>query len=408
MNDFTRLNSARHPSVQRSTDFNLRSLAFRAATAVVVLLIAGCAVPAAAPREELQPCPAADVGSPATRVVGATGTSHEFRPSLPASVSADLAAAGRGDHGCVILVAPDGTTQALSLTPRRADGQLEEGTARELLRQRTLAAIERLIGNLVSVSPGLDTRALFMAAFRAHPAPTTLILISSGVSTQLPVDLRTVDWSTDGRLLGAYLTQIRWLPRLAGWRVGLVGLGQVAGAQTRLPDPDVALLATFWLGVCRATGASCTSLGWIPNPQPPLSRNRVPVVRPEPVGEFTPPIQLSAEALFRRDSAALSAAADATLRSVVELVTRRDLVLSITGHTDASTGTARHNLVLSQQRARAVRDRLVRLGLAPDRIVSVNGAGSQGFSVEQETRQPALIATHRAVEIQSVRRLALP
>ena len=55
--------------------------------------------------------------------------------------------------------------------------------------------------------------------------------------------------------------------------------------------------------------------------------------------------------------------------SALQSPTLANAVLLIAGHTDAA-GSDQHNLLLSDQRARAVRDYLIKHGIAPDRLIA--------------------------------------
>ncbi len=79
-----------------------------------------------------------------------------------------------------------------------------------------------------------------------------------------------------------------------------------------------------------------------------------------------------ADVHFEYDSAALDDQARATLdRHAVWLQTHRDAKVTIEGHCDAR-GTTEYNLALGDQRARAARDYLVKLGIAAERLRAVS------------------------------------
>jgi peptidoglycan-associated lipoprotein len=79
-----------------------------------------------------------------------------------------------------------------------------------------------------------------------------------------------------------------------------------------------------------------------------------------------------ADIRFAYDSAAISDAARATLDAhAVWLQSHRDTRVTIEGHCDAR-GTTEYNLALGEQRARAVRDYLVSLGVAAERLRAVS------------------------------------
>jgi len=79
-----------------------------------------------------------------------------------------------------------------------------------------------------------------------------------------------------------------------------------------------------------------------------------------------------ADVRFDLDSAALTDDARAILeRHALWLQGRRDARVTIEGHCD-ERGTVEYNLALGEQRARAVRDYLVSLGVSGDRLRSVS------------------------------------
>jgi peptidoglycan-associated lipoprotein len=79
-----------------------------------------------------------------------------------------------------------------------------------------------------------------------------------------------------------------------------------------------------------------------------------------------------ADVHFDLDSAALTDDTRATLeKHALWLQSHRDTRVTIEGHCD-ERGTVEYNLALGEQRARAVRDYLVSLGVAPDRLRTVS------------------------------------
>jgi peptidoglycan-associated lipoprotein len=79
-----------------------------------------------------------------------------------------------------------------------------------------------------------------------------------------------------------------------------------------------------------------------------------------------------ADVHFPYDSSSLTEAARATLeKHALWLQGRRDVRVTIEGHCD-KRGTTEYNLALGEQRARAVWDYLVSLGVAPERLRTVS------------------------------------
>jgi OOP family OmpA-OmpF porin len=78
---------------------------------------------------------------------------------------------------------------------------------------------------------------------------------------------------------------------------------------------------------------------------------------------------------FEFDSAVLRDTTFAALDSIAaEFRSRQSLRAEFNGYTD-STGTAKHNLKLSGNRAKSVRDDLIARGVKPD-VLSANGYGA--------------------------------
>jgi outer membrane protein OmpA-like peptidoglycan-associated protein len=77
------------------------------------------------------------------------------------------------------------------------------------------------------------------------------------------------------------------------------------------------------------------------------------------------------------------------------LMTSKDYMLSVNGHTD-DVGTAEYNQKLSERRAQAVRDYLVKAGISAD-ILSVEGHGKSLPLVKGTT--DAARAKNRRVEL---------
>ena len=88
----------------------------------------------------------------------------------------------------------------------------------------------------------------------------------------------------------------------------------------------------------------------------------------QPPGEQGP----LADVFFEFDRAALSEEAVATLKRHAQWLTQHaDVKATIEGHCD-QRGTVEYNLALGDQRAQAVREYLLSLGVAPDRLLAIS------------------------------------
>lgn len=120
------------------------------------------------------------------------------------------------------------------------------------------------------------------------------------------------------------------------------------------------------------------SFGALPAPPPPPPPPAVtPAVRPAPPPPPPPPPPPEPEAMFEFDttvlfdfdSAALRLEAEAELNEAAEVLRQRNelILIEVAGHTD-SIGDEAYNQRLSERRAQAVADYLVKRGIARDRL----------------------------------------
>jgi outer membrane protein OmpA-like peptidoglycan-associated protein len=81
---------------------------------------------------------------------------------------------------------------------------------------------------------------------------------------------------------------------------------------------------------------------------------------------------------FQFNSSALIPTADSILQPIGLRARSQHLLVSITGHASPDGGTNAYNKALSDQRANAVRKRLIALGLPAAQITKVTGVGTAG------------------------------
>lgn len=139
---------------------------------------------------------------------------------------------------------------------------------------------------------------------------------------------------------------------------------------------------------------------WRPAPVPPIpARKPAPsqpsTARRPPVPIVAPTLVVLPTVLFGRGTAELlPAGLPALSRLAAELQARPRLRIRVAGHTD-NVGEPDKNQVLSEQRAEAVKDYLVKANIAPERISTVGYGNSQPL-------HPSPDARNRRVEVQQV------
>lgn len=106
-------------------------------------------------------------------------------------------------------------------------------------------------------------------------------------------------------------------------------------------------------------------------------------------------LTLANEVSFDVNSATVKPAFRPSLAKVAEVLQRYDTQVTVVGHTD-STGAESYNQQLSERRARAVGDQLVRDGVASPRLSAI---GRGEYEPRADNATPAGRAQNRRVEI---------
>jgi outer membrane protein OmpA-like peptidoglycan-associated protein len=322
----------------------------------------------------------------ASIVIAATATANEPAPTLPADILQTLRSAADSNAAAAadMVSSSNGQPTVLPLTPRRGDGQITYGPDRAAALDANISAVERALQNEGAAGP-LDLLTVIAAAARDVSAPGTLIVVSSGLDTAGGFDLLQVGWDTSPSSVAAHLKAEKLLPDLAGWHVIFSGLGDVAGRQPALPQPQQTTLAAYWTAICQASGAASCSVDKTPRPQlashvtSPAPVVPVPAVTSVHGSTFDSVLTtLPDTLLFQPGSTTLNSYADKILQPIVQQARSQHLLVSITGYTSPDGGSNAYNLTLSAQRAHVVSERLIALGLPVKQITQVTGAGTAG------------------------------
>jgi outer membrane protein OmpA-like peptidoglycan-associated protein len=360
--------SAKHVPARRRCRMIAGAAAVMAALPLPALL-AGCG-----------PAP----GKPDPVVVAPSATMNEPEPVLAAPDLALLRGAGSISSRAAAFVVNPGTGQAreVSLTPRRANGQVDYGPERNSELAANVRRVQQWVGQEADGKP-FDLLSIMAQAIRVVSHPGTLIVLSSGLSTAGGFDLRQAGWGASPRAVAATLRRRGLLPGLAGWRVVFSGLGDTAGRQPALPLPQRSLLTRYWLAICQAAGAASCTADTVTRPDP-ASRSTAPVpIVPVPRvlsvrGPAGTRTTVPDDEFFAFGSARLLPGANTILGPLARQASARRMTVTITGYASPDGGTGAYNLALSAQRARAVQARLAALGVPARQIVKVIGLGTAG------------------------------
>lgn len=324
-------------------------------------------------------------GTPEVIVVVASATANEPAPVLSGPDRAMLRDAGStSTHAAAYVVDPDtGQAREVSLTPRRADGEVDYGPDRSSELSANVSRVQQLLNDLAAGKP-FDLLAMLAQGVRVTTRPGTLLVLSSGLSTSGGFDLRQVGWGANPQAAAAALGRDGLLPRLTGWDVEFSGLGDTAGRQPAPPVPQRTTLTRYWLALCRAAGAASCAVDAVTRPDPPSrSTTPVPVVPFPRVTSYHGPqggrtTNVPADAFFPFNSARLLPGADTILGPIATRARDGHLEVTIVGYASPDGGSGRYNRTLSADRAKAVRARLIALGVPAGLIVQTVGLGTAG------------------------------
>jgi len=373
-----------------------------------LLLTSGCHTGLAASEASARPT----THSPSL-VIAATASRAEWRLQVPSAVHQDLLQAAlesqKADGATVALVVTGQPTQRFELTPMRGRQVEHDTTLRKRKAEAIVENFERLITDSVAGVEELDLLGVLDRAGR-EGRHVRIAVLSSGVSTLPPFDLRKFGWPDGEQSVAASLKSRNELPQyLAGDDIRFYYLADAAGTQPRLTIPLRKGIIHAYLDICRSAGGICHVEDDAASNSKALATLRVAVV-PLPKVTSVPQkrrcertLRVPSVLLFAPNSAALDDGADAALRPIVDKVVNgrgTTVITEISGHTadvDAGDGVK-----LSQRRARAVARRLEQLGVPAALIEHVVGRGESRPVVRNRKPDGSIspsAARNRRVEI---------
>jgi OOP family OmpA-OmpF porin len=223
--------------------------------------------------------------------------------------------------------------------------------------------------------------ALTLAAQSTHPGGN-VVLIDSGLQTTAPLDFRHGGLlDSDPADVVRFLRGQHLLPDLSGRHVLLVGFGDTAAPQQRLDLQQQQNVMSIWRQMAMAAGATCVGLDNEPSGQSAVSDvpavGLVPVPAPPEIrGCGQTVFNASNHVNFVENTATFidPSGARATLQQLADKLQNGRQRVNLIGST-ATWGPVESRIVLSDQRAGAVKQVLVSMGIAADRIHTV-GDGS--------------------------------
>lgn len=129
----------------------------------------------------------------------------------------------------------------------------------------------------------------------------------------------------------------------------------------------------------------------------PVVEQKKPEPRPEPAPVAKTPERRTDNVFFLLGSAAIGSQQAATIDQIAQWANAHPTAtITLTGYADRATGNARVNQALSERRAAAVKDALVRRGVSASRITAdAKGDSEQPFSDNDKNRAVVAIAEEK-------------
>lgn len=320
---------------------------------------------------------------PVTIVVTASAAepAPSIEPIAKALTDRALASSSAGGGAVDLVVAGRPDVKTVDLTPMR---KMDVEAVPERAQHLVAAQLDALSATLASLTPGtgeLDLLTVYDRGLRHTADGGTVMVLSSGIQTQAPLDLNTLGWTFDPQAVVADLKAKNLIPDAAGKHVQMYGIGVALGTQPPLARPQRQLLQQLWRDICLAGGAaSCEVVDTDTSMTMPVSTLPVSVVAVPALGTAqsacTPSaLSIPDAVLFAADSPVLLPGADDVLtRLATQLSTcPTGARIRIIGHTADVYPDHVDGQELSDQRAQVCRDRLVAHGVPASLFTDVRG-----------------------------------
>jgi outer membrane protein OmpA-like peptidoglycan-associated protein len=380
------------------------------AVLAVLPLAAACSNGTFAPEDVDLACPT-QPGGPVTLAVGARANSAA--PVLPPAIGDLMREAAKQSHA-VSLVRVDGSPTVSFQGTFGTDAANDVARNQEL--EMFIQDVEARVAALLPKTPEADVLAALGEAARITPEGGTVVLVDSGLQTTGQIRFQDPGtFGADPNEFVAYLQARSLMPSLTGRSVVLIGLGNTAEPQAAL-DPSLRTRVTaLWQTVVSSAGAACVEIidtaasRTSVTTDVPVTPVALPTVPPfQPCGEtvlrdgdtvgFLPD-----QAIFRDP-----AAARATLQDLATLVINGRQNVELIGTTAMAGPSEEGRIVLSNQRAEAVKGVLVELGVPADRITTRGVGATWPDRIPDIAPDGSLIPTAAAQNRSVIVRLSCP
>lgn len=321
-------------------------------------------------------------------------------------------------YGYVSVVSIDGSPEIIAAQSFDIPEQYKKASKAKLEKdaQANAAAVLSALQAVTANDPEadyLEGLRLAVRSLTAVDAPKTIVMLGTGLSTAGDLDFRNNLLLAEPKTVAQQLNERKAIPNLTGITVYWQQLGDTAAPQPELTQVQKENLEAIWREIITLGGGSL-----IVDPFPAVNPGNESLPSVSPVNlpaenpiRFDPeqteallesPLVLTEEQVtFVGDEANFLHPEEAVekIRPVADYLQRNPQVKILLVGTTAGDSTTEYTSRLSKERAETVRNTLISLGIAEDRITAIGMGSSDPWHISGAGTEGTLAAANRKVVI---------
>lgn len=399
----------------------INRIAIAAAVAALVLGMTGCGKQTGSTANNAEKCKPA-----VAYMIARTANAKPIDSTAPMLQDTMLNCAE--NYGYSFIVRVDGETELVSAENLDIDDQFKNASKERLKRDACNRATNLLtvMDGVSAVYPevdyleGLRCAALSLQSLDDSYTSRSIICCGTGLGTQGYMDFQNNLLSAEPEVIVEMLKEREALPDLNGITVYWLGMGQVAAPQEKLTPKQSKNLECIWDAVIEAAGGEFVPNDYITvstdmnsvDELPPVSLVAVPSDKPivfepevleqteEEDNAFEEPLVLGeSQVEFVGDQSVYlyPESAIETIRPIAKYLVEHDSVPLLLIGSTAGDITDESTLRLSRDRAKAVRNTLVELGVDGSRISTIGMGSDDPWHVKDAGYDGPVASSNRKV-----------
>jgi len=305
------------------------------------------------------------------------------------------------DYGYISVVVVDGEPELVAADSYDIDPQYKKASKEKLKTDacakatNLIAYMESQVANDAQVDylEGLRMAVRSLSSLEGYDSKT-IVVIGTGLSTQGTLNFQNNLLSVEPETVLDQLEEKDEIPDFAGINVVWQQMGDVASPQRNLSQTQRKRLQEIWGGIVECGGGTFVYNDIMPNPvdteasYPAVDTVELPAEMPIAFDEemfdtadeslLEEPVMLTEEQVsFVPDQAAYldEEGAVETIQPIADYLIENEQITVLLAGTTAGDEDSAYTMTLSQERADAVRNTLIQLGVDESRIITV-GLGS--------------------------------